>query len=101
MQDLYDSVGLAENGKGTEAGSVLFSNVLTGPEQIAAPAAPAGPTGIGTLPAVPAQLGRAGTHDCEHERLCFHIQLLAWLAILGRITMGMSGCAYMFTSVGG
>lgn len=67
VQDLDDSVGLAENGMGIEAGSVLFNNVLKGPEQIAAPTAPAGPTGTGTRPAVPAQQGCACTHNCEHE----------------------------------
>lgn len=60
VQDLDDSVGLAENGMGIEAGSVLFNNVLKGPEQIAAPTAPAGPTGTGTRPA-----------SCS-TRLCLH-----------------------------
>ena len=67
VQDLDDPVGLAENGKGIEAGSILFGSVLKGPEQVAAPAAPAAPTGTGTLPAVPAQIRRAWTYDCKHE----------------------------------
>lgn len=50
VQELDDTVGLAENGEDIEAGSVLFGSVLKGPQHIAAPAAPAGPTGTGTPP---------------------------------------------------
>ena len=46
MQDADDSTGLPEN-KGIQTSSVLFSNVLRGPEQMTAPAPPAGPTGTG------------------------------------------------------
>lgn len=47
MQDLDDSILLAEDKQGIGASSILFGNVLRGPEQMTAPAPPDGPTGTG------------------------------------------------------
>ena len=66
VQELDDTVGLAENGKDIEAGSVLFGNVLKGPQHIAAPAAPAGPTGTGLRPPPPAVLCLFTKNVLEH-----------------------------------
>ncbi|KAL3148236.1 hypothetical protein ABBQ38_013707 [Trebouxia sp. C0009 RCD-2024] len=56
-QDQDDSIGLADDRKAVEASSVLFSNVLQGPEQITAPAPPdpPAPTGTGNSCAVAKQ----------------------------------------------
>ncbi|KAL3136889.1 hypothetical protein ABBQ32_006499 [Trebouxia sp. C0010 RCD-2024] len=47
-QDLEDSIGLADDRKAVAASSILFSNVLKGPEQITAPAPPDPPAPTGT-----------------------------------------------------
>ena len=77
VQELDDTVGLAENGKDIEAGSVLFGNVLKGPQHIAAPAAPAGPTGTGTPPTPP-----------PPAALCLFTK-----SVLGHLCMSMSNSA--------
>lgn len=77
VQGLDDTLGLAEDSKASEAGSIRFGNVLKGPDHMAAPALPAGPTGTGILPAVPPCLQLTGCH-IAHTQL---VQALLYLRL--------------------
>ena len=49
VQDVDELIVTTEEARGSHGSSLLFANVLKGPDPISAPAPPAGPIGTGDL----------------------------------------------------